>query len=116
MGGGGFAKFLFSGLNQINLTDFIIVVRKISPPNRCALYIARYTWNVVLAIQHKVIRACVCIYIRQLDSFRAPTLWFIDLTVATCHIQYTFLSLCQLFCFHEKTNKTRKYSKSAIFV
>ena len=26
---------------------------------------------------------------------RAPTLWFIDLTVATCHIQYTFLSLCQ---------------------
>ena len=25
------------------------------------------------------------------------TLWFIDLTVATCHIQYTFLSLCQCF-------------------
>ena len=39
--------------------------------------------------------ACLYIYIRQLSS--APTLWFIDLTVATCHIQYTFLSLCQLF-------------------
>ena len=37
----------------------------------------------------------VYIYIWQLSSFRAPTLWFIDLTVATCHIQYTFLSLCQ---------------------
>ena len=35
-------------------------------------------------------------------------LWFIDLTVATCHIQYTFLSLCRFF-FHEKTDKTRKY-------
>ena len=55
--------------------------------------------------------ACVYIYIRQLSSFRAPTLWFIDLTVATCHIQYTFLSLCQ--CFHEKTDKTREYSKSS---
>ena len=35
------------------------------------------------------LRACVYIYIRQLSSFRAPTLWFIDLTVATFHIQYT---------------------------
>ena len=41
--------------------------------------------------------APVYIYIRQLSSLRAPTLWFIDLTVATCHIQYTFLSLCQYF-------------------
>ena len=39
----------------------------------------------------------IIIYIRQLSSFRAPTLWLIDLTVATCHIQYTFLSLCQFF-------------------
>ena len=60
------------------------------------------------------LRACVYIYIRQLSSFRAPTLWFIDLTVATCHIQYTFLSLCQFF--HEKSDKTRKYSKSVIVV
>ena len=29
------------------------------------------------------------------NSFTSPTLWFIDLTVATCHIQYTLLSLCQ---------------------
>ena len=32
-----------------------------------------------------------------LNSFRVPTLWFIDLTVAACHIEYTFLSLCQFF-------------------
>ena len=41
--------------------------------------------------------ACVYISIRQLSSFRAPTLWFIDLTVASCHIQYTFLNLCRFF-------------------
>ena len=38
------------------------------------------------------LRACVYIYIQQLSSFRVPMEWFIDLTVATCHIQYTFLS------------------------
>ena len=42
------------------------------------------------------LRACVYIYIRQLSSFRGPTLWFIDLTIAaTCHIRYSFQSLCQ---------------------
>ena len=41
------------------------------------------------------LHAGVYIYIRQLSSFRVPTLWFIDLTVAISHIQYTFLSLCQ---------------------
>ena len=49
------------------------------------------------------LRTCVYIYIRQLSSFRVPTLWFIDPTVATCHIQYTFLSL-------------RQFVKSAMFV
>ena len=39
------------------------------------------------------LHACIYIYIRQLSSFRMPTLWFINLMVATCHIQYTFLSL-----------------------
>ena len=34
--------------------------------------------------------ASVYIYIRHLSSFRAPTWWFIDLTVATFHIQYIF--------------------------
>ena len=29
------------------------------------------------------------------SSFRVPTLWFIDLTVPTVHIQDTFLSLCR---------------------
>ena len=57
----------------------------------------------------------LCAYIRQLSSFRAPT--FINLTVATCHIQYSihFSELMPNF-FHEKTYKTRKYSRSAIFV
>ena len=45
--------------------------------------------------------ACAPVFIftliRQLSSFRAPTLWFIDLTVPTCHIQCTFLSLCRPF-------------------
>ena len=49
------------------------------------------------ALSINAVRACVYIYIWQLSSFRAPTLWFIDLTVATCHFQYTFLSLCQFF-------------------
>ena len=51
---------------------------------------------------------------QQLSSFRSPTLWFIHLTVTTCHIQYTFLSLSHLF--HEKMDKTWKYTKSAIFM
>ena len=50
------------------------------------------------------LRTCVYIYIWQLSSFRAPTLWFIDLTVAACHIQNTFLSYCKYF--QEKTNTT----------
>ena len=37
------------------------------------------------------------LYIWQLISFRALTLWFIDVAVATCHIQYTFRSLWQFF-------------------
>ena len=57
-----------------------------------------------------VVVVVVVVYIRQLSFFRAPMLWFIDLTVATYHIQYTFLSLGQFF--HEKTDKTRKFSKS----
>ena len=48
----------------------------------------------------------VYIYIRQLGSFRAPTLQFINLTVATCHIQYTFLSLCQ-FVSRENGQNTK---------
>ena len=49
---------------------------------------------------------CSYIYIRQLCSFRAPTLWFIDPTDATCHVQYTFLNLCQFFS-QENGQKTK---------
>ena len=48
---------------------------------------------VILSLSINALHACVYIYIRQLNAFGAPTLWFIDLTVATCQIQYTFLSL-----------------------
>ena len=58
--------------------------------------------------------AHVYTYTRQLNSFRAPTLWFMDLTVATCHIQYTFLGLCHFFM--RKRTKHKKYLKSAIFI
>ena len=38
-----------------------------------------------------VVMPCAPVFkCKQLSSFRA----FIDLTVGTCHIQYTFLSLC----------------------
>ena len=43
------------------------------------------------------------IYIRQLISFRAPLCWFIGLAVATCHIQYMFLSLCHFFPTRKRT-------------
>ena len=59
------------------------------------------------------LHTCVYIHIWHLSSFRVPTLWFIDLTVATWHIQYT--SELMLIFFHKKMDKTRKYS-SAIFV
>ena len=65
-------------------------------PNYCIKYHQRGSLSI------NALRACVYIYIRQLSSFRAPTLWFIDVTVVTCHIQYTFLSLCRL-TKHENT-------------
>ena len=37
-------------------------------------------------------------------SFRAPTLWFIDLTVATYHTQYIFLSLYRSFSWENGQN------------
>ena len=41
------------------------------------------------ALSINALCACVYIYIQQLSSFRVPMLWFINLTVATFHIQYT---------------------------
>ena len=61
------------------------------------------------------LRACVYIYIRQLSSFRAPTLWFIDLSVATFHIQYTFLSLCQ-FISQNKAGEKHENTRSPPFL
>ena len=52
------------------------------------------------------LRACVLYLHPHLSSFRAPTLWFIDLTIATCHIQYKFLSLCQ-FVSRENGQNTK---------
>ena len=59
---------------------------------------------VISALSELMICAPVFIfYIQQLSSFRAPTLWFIDLTVATCHIQYAFLSLSAIFFTRKRT-------------
>ena len=55
-------------------------------------------WNAIIYLSINALRACVYIYIRQLSSFRAPTLWFIDQTVV--------LSLCQFF-----TRKREKNTK-----
>ena len=55
---------------------------------------------------HKKLCVFIFIYIRQLSSFRVPTLWFIDLTVTACHIRYTFPSLCQ-FLSGENGQKTK---------
>ena len=51
--------------------------------------------------------AHLCLYLHPAAQlFRAPTLWFIELTVATCHIQYTFLSLCH--CYSRETGQNTK--------
>ena len=61
-------------------------------------------WTWWGSLSRNILCACVYIYIWQLSSFRAS----MDLTVATCHIQYTFLSYYVRF-FHKKTDKTWKY-------
>ena len=61
-----------------------------------------------------LLHACVYIYIQQLSSFWVPTLWFIDLTVATCYIQYTCLSFMQI-CFTRKRTK-HKSTRSPPFL
>ena len=69
-----------------------------------------------LKLSVNALRACVYIYIpRQLSSFRAPhcglSIWLSLLAIFN-----TLLSLWLLLFFHEKTDITRLYSKSAIFV
>ena len=58
----------------------------------------------------------VYIYIQELSSFRAPTLLLIDLTVATCYIQYIFLSLWQVFFFSQENGQNTRILKITIFV
>ena len=67
------------------------------------------SWMKSLKLSHckVVMHLCLYIYIWQLSSFRVPTLWFIDLTDATCHIQNTFLSLCEFFFAWENWWNTR---------
>ena len=60
---------------------------------------------IYVALSINALRACVDIYIRQFSPapFSTSTLWFIDLTVATCYIQYVFLSLCPFFFMRKWT-------------
>ena len=55
-----------------------------------------YEWNLI-TVQLMLCGEPVFIFTSGSSALRAPTLWFIDLTVATYHIQYTFLSLCHFF-------------------
>ena len=66
------------------------------------------------ALSSNALRACVYIYIQQLRSFRAPMLWFINLTVPTCLVQYIFLSLCQ-FLLGPKAPSQEMQSVSSSF-
>ena len=57
--------------------------------------------------------ARMCLYLHpQLSSFRAPTLWFINLIVATAIFNTLFWVYANFF--HEKTDKTRKWPPSVI--
>ena len=95
------AKFssLFHLISQIytNL-DHLVPVDSITSNISHKIFIIVKALRVLNALH-----ACVYIYIR-LSSFRVPTLWFIYPTVATCHIQYIFLSLCQSFLQENRQN------------
>ena len=52
------------------------------------------------------LHACVYIYIHQLSYFRVSTVWFIDLTVATCYSIHFSEFMSNLF--HEKMDKKKK--------
>ena len=68
-------------------------------------------WRSSLSINVITARLCLLVFASgnwHLNSFRAPTLWFTDLTVATCLIQYTFLSLCQIASLRKRTTQSRR--------
>ena len=45
----------------------------------------------------------------------APTLWVIDLSATTCHIKYTFLSLCQFFSWENRQNMKNTWSSTFLY-
>ena len=53
--------------------------------------------------------------ITLLSSLRAPMLWFMDLNVANCHIQYIFSEFMPIVS-KENEKKKMKNSKFTIFV
>ena len=89
--------YLLSG--RIKLTDFSAFPRMMSLKKRS---------------QYNALCSCVYIYIWQLSSFRAPTLWFIDLTVATCHNTLTGTLVYAKFFTRKRTKhaNTRRPSFS----
>ena len=64
--------------------------------NPCAHFQGRSSLSI------NALHACVYIYIGQLGSFRAP-MWFINLTVTTCHIQIHFSEFMSIFFMRKWT-------------
>ena len=75
----------------------VVLVRKPNFGSCCCSQCFCHIFFSKEALSINALHACVYICIWQLSSIRVPMLWFINLTVATCRIQHTFLSLCQFF-------------------
>ena len=97
-------------VNQLDsqLTTAVTICCSVQYNNLCFGYRQYHISEELMIVSYLIVvlkkHACVYIHIRQLSSYRAPTLWFIDLNITTWHIQYTFLSLCWFF-FHKKRDK-----------
>ena len=62
------------------------------------------------ALSELMLCAPVFIYTSSsLTLLGPPTLWFIDLTVATCHVQCILRSLCQFFFTRKRTYAAEGY-------
>ena len=103
----------FQPLIQLLLSAFVTLKRSAS--KLCARDMA-LTWStertITLTVDFKearlsitALRACVYIYIRQLSSFRAPTLWFIDLTIWSVCYSTHFSEFMPLIFFTKKRTK-----------
>ena len=71
------------------------------------------SWSFKEAITVDALRACIYIYIRQLSSFGAATLWFIDLFVAYVPDLNTLLSLFHFF--PRRTRTKHENTRSLLF-